>query len=211
GVAEWIEALGRPEEHAEMVAHHWRSALELTRAAGRDDVRLEERTRFAFREAGDRAFALNSHSVAASYYEQALEIWPVSDPERPMLLFQRARALTISLDDRRVAALEEARDALVAARDRAGAAEAEACFAQVAWYQGHDADKLAHLAAAEELVAGAVRSPSTTRVLAFSARYRMLAGDYEGGLALAREASALAEELRLDELHVHALITIGTA
>jgi class 3 adenylate cyclase len=32
--AEWIESLGRPEDHAEMLAHHWRSALELARAAG---------------------------------------------------------------------------------------------------------------------------------------------------------------------------------
>ena len=34
--AEWIEALGRPEDHAEMVAHHYLAALELSRAAGLD-------------------------------------------------------------------------------------------------------------------------------------------------------------------------------
>ena len=34
--AEWIESLGRPEDHAEMVAHHYASALELARAAGQD-------------------------------------------------------------------------------------------------------------------------------------------------------------------------------
>ena len=34
GVAEWIEGLGRPEDHAEMLAHHWHSAFELYRAAG---------------------------------------------------------------------------------------------------------------------------------------------------------------------------------
>ena len=32
-VAEWIESLGRPDDHAEMLAHHWGSALELGRAA----------------------------------------------------------------------------------------------------------------------------------------------------------------------------------
>ena len=34
GVAEWIEGLGRPDDHAEMLAHHWQSAFELARAAG---------------------------------------------------------------------------------------------------------------------------------------------------------------------------------
>ena len=32
--AEWIESLGRPEDHAEMLAHHYASALEYARAAG---------------------------------------------------------------------------------------------------------------------------------------------------------------------------------
>jgi len=32
--AEWIESLGRPEDHAEMVAHHYVNALELARASG---------------------------------------------------------------------------------------------------------------------------------------------------------------------------------
>ncbi|HET7856247.1 MAG TPA: AAA family ATPase [Gaiellaceae bacterium] len=32
--AEWMESLGRAEDHAEMLAHHYLTALELTRAAG---------------------------------------------------------------------------------------------------------------------------------------------------------------------------------
>ena len=35
--AEWIESLGRPDDHAELVAHHYLRALELARAAGRGD------------------------------------------------------------------------------------------------------------------------------------------------------------------------------
>src|ERR671937_214952 len=34
--AEWIESLGRPDDHAEMVAHHYASALDLSRAARQD-------------------------------------------------------------------------------------------------------------------------------------------------------------------------------
>ena len=32
--AEWLEALGRPDDHAEMLAHHYSTALEYARAAG---------------------------------------------------------------------------------------------------------------------------------------------------------------------------------
>ena len=34
-VAEWIDGLGRPEDHAEMLAYHWSSALELVRGVRR--------------------------------------------------------------------------------------------------------------------------------------------------------------------------------
>jgi tetratricopeptide (TPR) repeat protein len=50
-----------------------------------------------------------------------------------------------------------------------------------------------------------------TRVLAVSARYRMLAGEHAQGLRLGTAALAMADDLDLDELRAHALITIGTA
>src|SRR3954451_24237679 len=58
--AEWIEALGRTEDQAEMVAHHYVSAFELARAAGQDVSAMTGRMRGALREAGDRALALNA-------------------------------------------------------------------------------------------------------------------------------------------------------
>ena len=54
-VAEWIDALGRREDDAEMLAHHYSTALDLARAAGDVDPVLEAQTRSALREAGDRA------------------------------------------------------------------------------------------------------------------------------------------------------------
>src|SRR5207249_8746628 len=58
--AEWVDSLGRSQDHAEMLAHHYLSALELTRAAGQETVALEAPARLALREAGDRARALNA-------------------------------------------------------------------------------------------------------------------------------------------------------
>jgi hypothetical protein len=210
-VAEWIESLGRPDDHAEMVAYHWRSALELARAAGTDDEKLVERTRFALRDAGDRATALNAYAAAAEYYAEALALWPPDDSERADLLFRLARALHLASDDRREQALEEARDALIATGDNAQAAEASAFLARIAWYRGTREDSLRHLTFAEELVAAAPPSAAKARVLATSARQRTLAGDTDLGERLAREAVAMAEELGLAELAAHAHASVGTA
>src|SRR5262249_52279761 len=38
--AEWVDALGRQEDHAEMLAYHYVSALELARAAGEETTGL---------------------------------------------------------------------------------------------------------------------------------------------------------------------------
>jgi class 3 adenylate cyclase len=64
-VAEWIDGLGRPEDHSEMLAYHWSTALEFVRASGGDDADVAERTRLALRAAGDRAFALNAFGPAS--------------------------------------------------------------------------------------------------------------------------------------------------
>ncbi|HXY81724.1 MAG TPA: adenylate/guanylate cyclase domain-containing protein [Gaiellaceae bacterium] len=209
-VAEWIDSLGRPEDHGEMLAHHWRAALELARATGLDTGHLAERTRVALRGAGDRAFALNAYDAAEGYYDEALGLWPPDD-ERPGLLFRRAHALYLAGDERREPALEEARDALVAAGNREEAGEAAAFLARSAWYRGSRDEAFSHLASAEELVAGGSASAAKAHVLTVSARLRTLAGERQEGLRLADQALELARRLELAELEAHALTTIGTA
>jgi class 3 adenylate cyclase/tetratricopeptide (TPR) repeat protein len=210
-IAEWIESLGRPEDHAEMLAHHWQSALELSSAAGMDDPTLRERTRDALTEAGDRAFALNAFVPAAKYFSAALELWPEEASGRPQLIFRRARALQISDDDRAGDALEEATAALLAAGEVDAAGEAESLRAQFFWYRGQRDAADAHLATAQDLIEGRPASPAKARILCVAARFRMLAGDGEQALRVGQEALALAEDLALDELRAHALATIGGA
>jgi class 3 adenylate cyclase len=93
--AEWLEALAadRSEDVAEMLAHHYVSALEYCRATGGDTAALEKRARVALREAGDRAAALNAFAAAERFYRAALEHSPEEDPERPQLRFRYGRAL----------------------------------------------------------------------------------------------------------------------
>jgi class 3 adenylate cyclase/tetratricopeptide (TPR) repeat protein len=209
-VAEWTVSLGRPEDHAEMVAHHLRSALELARAAGQDVEELEERTRLALRDAGDRASSLNAFGQAEGYYRDALALSADGDPERPQLLFRLARALHLAERDGQESALETAREALLAAGYAEQTAEAEAFLADVAWYQGNQALMFDRLDEASRLLEGAQPSAAKARVLAITARRYVISGRLEGE-QIARGALELAEELGLDELRAHALGTIGVA
>jgi class 3 adenylate cyclase/tetratricopeptide (TPR) repeat protein len=206
--AEWIESLGRPEDHAEMVAHHWRSALELSRASGADDPKLVDRTRLALRHAGDRAFALNSFPTAAALYEDALALWPSDDSERPQLRFATGRALHYAYDERRVEALERARDALLAVDDTDLAAEAESFLGLISWYRGRGEAAREHMTRAAALAGDSI-SPSAARVLAVSARMREIGFEHELASQLADSALTMAETLGLDEIRAHALTTVG--
>src|SRR5439155_3561731 len=88
---EWIESLGRPEDHAEMVAHHYASAVELARSAGGGIDALAPRARTAFREAGDRAARLSALAEAERYYTEAISLTSSDDPAWPELLLARGR------------------------------------------------------------------------------------------------------------------------
>ena len=207
--AAWIESLGRAEDHAESVAHHYLSALELARAAGHDASGLEEHARRAFRNAGDRAAALFTYGAALEFYERALELWPLDDPERGELVFRRAEA-GFHLD-RRLEPLVEARDALLAAGNSERAAEAETLLALAFYFQNDNQRALEHAARAAAMVQAAPPSRAKTFVLANQARLLAVTGHNEDAIPIGREALALAEELALNELRANALNTIGMA
>jgi len=208
--AQWIESLGRPEDHAEMVAHHYASALELARAAGQDVGDLAVRTRAALREAGEHALTLNALAQAEEYFRHALALTEAGEPERPRLLLQYGRVRYLR-DLEGVDELTEARESLSATGDRDGAAEASLMLADIAWQGGSRDGMLRDLEAARAFVDGGPRSRTQVAVIAEVARYEMLADRLQEALELGREALALAEELGLDDLRSHALNTIGVA
>jgi class 3 adenylate cyclase len=206
--AAWIESLGRPEDHAETLAHHYLSALDLTRAAGRDTADLAPQARSALGDAGDHALALHAFAPATRYYRAALGLWPEdARAQRAGLLFRLALTLRGSGEDEDGVALEQARSALLAAGDRAGAAEAEARLTELWWLKGDRDRAFEHLERAQELARDQPASAAKAYVLSELARYQMLADEFDPQTA--QQALELAEELGLGEVRAHVLITAG--
>jgi hypothetical protein len=208
--AEWIASLGRPEDHAEMLAHHYSNALDYARAAGADTGSLAEHARVVLRIAGDRAVALNAFAEAARYYETALGLGPPDDPTRPNLLLDYGKAL-FRADNATEGILAEARDALIAVHEPAAAAEAEILIADLYWRRGERARAEPHVERTALLVAGAAPSRSTAYVLSQIARLLLLAGEGRRAIETGSEAARMAAGLGLEEIEAHALCTIGSA
>ena len=209
--AGWIDGLGRPDDHAEMLAHHYGEALALAQAAGADLSALKEPARGALRDAGDRAMALHAYAAALRFYEQALSVWPEHDPERASLLFRRARAVFF-LEIDRTDLLEEARAALVAAGDREAAAEAEVLHALALRIGGRPLDALDRARSAVALLEDAPPSRAKAHGLANLARLLMVSTErHEEAIKTGEVALAMAEDLGLGELAAHSLNSIGMA
>jgi DNA-binding SARP family transcriptional activator len=69
--AEWIDSLGRPEDHAEMLAHHYLAALEDERRDA-DVTTLVERAGQALHRAGIRAIRLSANERAVENFSCAI-------------------------------------------------------------------------------------------------------------------------------------------
>jgi tetratricopeptide (TPR) repeat protein len=211
--AEWIEALSADrEDRAEMLAHHYLSALEFGRAAGQDVESIAERARVALREAGDRAYSLNAIAAAAGFYREAIELSADDDPERGHLLARYGRSLFLS-DWRSdaVGILEEACERLLAAGELEEAAAAEVTLAILHWYKVEQDRAAPHFEHAAKLIEGAAPSRAKAEVLTELGRFAVLADEDAKGLDLARQALAMAEELGLASVLVRVLNTVGVA
>jgi class 3 adenylate cyclase/tetratricopeptide (TPR) repeat protein len=208
--AEWIESLGRSEDHGELLAHHYTSALELAEAAG---VALPEDVAAcaarALGEAGDRALALNAFGAAREFYRRALSLTPATDRRRPRLLLRASEVESATWGDEALPA--EAAEALRAAGDVEGAAEAELILAALAWTRGDGDVAGSHVEAARKLVADAPASPTKARVLAETVRYAALGGRDEESVAVGQEALAMADRFGLDELRAYTLLYVGSS
>ncbi|HEY3068702.1 MAG TPA: adenylate/guanylate cyclase domain-containing protein [Gaiellaceae bacterium] len=208
--AEWIASLSadRSEDRAEMLAHHYMSALELAQAAGEDTGGFAEPARMAFREAGDRALSLNAFSAASRFYSAALELWPADEQERPNLLLRLGLA-RYKGEATGAEILEEARDGLLAAGDFEAAAEAEVHLGNIRGTQGLRDLEAEHIERAAKLLDGIPASKSKVYTLTQLAGSSMMAGRYEDAIRAGRDALEMADKFGLDESRSHALSSIG--
>jgi class 3 adenylate cyclase len=209
--AEWVESLGRPDDHVELLAHHFLSALEYTPEDDAASAKLATRACSALRDAGDGASALNAFAKASEFYREALRLWPAEEPGRPQLLFRHASALHVTGDPRERELLEDARKALLTIGDVESAAEADTLLAEMWWHEGRGDYVEHHLQHAASLVGDRTASAAKVRVLGAVAKFRMRADELDEAIEVGQEVRALAEELGLHELLADALITVGTA
>jgi len=206
--AEWIEALGRPEDHSETIAHHYLRALDFATASGQPDYDFHVSARAALREAGDRALALSSFATAERFYAAALDLWSGGTPAELLFRLGSARFRAAGTGSELLA---QSAELLLAAGDAERAAEAEVMLGEEIWMQGRRRVGFGHLERAVALLHDAPPSRSKAYVLCSLARFLRNDGRYEEAIRAGREALAMAEELGLDELCANALDTIGVA
>jgi class 3 adenylate cyclase/tetratricopeptide (TPR) repeat protein len=208
--AGWLESLGRSADHAELLAQHYLSAIELARAAGQSTDPYARRALDAVMEAGERAMALNAYPSAARYFESAIELMPADDPKRPAALFRYGKALRFA-EEAGADVLADAEAALRSVGDLESAAEAAVLQAELAWFGGDGPSSAAHLERAGKLVDHLPASASKAFVLSDLSRYHMLAARHQEAISVGRQALEVADALGLDEIRAHALNNVGTA
>lgn len=190
--ATWIEQLaGRREDKAELLAHHYSTALDLYNQSGQDAGSLAVRARAALIQAGRQAQALTAHATAAGHYARALELMADDDPARAPLLCDYAltRSLAGTPDE---AVFQAAVDAQVASEDWERAAWMEHSLAQWASFRLGDRERAdAHEARAAVYAARVPDRPITGLVAAARAYRLLVAGRTEEALAFVDEAERI--------------------
>jgi class 3 adenylate cyclase/tetratricopeptide (TPR) repeat protein len=209
----WIEAVAeRLEDHAEVLAHHYSTALELAKASWAEDVaELEEQTRRFLLLAGDRAMSLDV-SRAKAYYHRALELSPSPDTHRADVLAKLGEAQRLGGESQEAEPnLHQAIELFRSAGNDIAAAWATLKLAVAIANRGD-------VAAAIQLIRDAIvllepRGPSPLLALAYAyhAQALAIAGEVRQGLEWASKAISLAEPFGASDSLVEARRARGMA
>ncbi|HET8742405.1 MAG TPA: AAA family ATPase, partial [Gaiella sp.] len=209
-VARWIESLpeDRREDRAELLAHHYVEAIELSRSAGLDSAELEPAAAHALRESGLRALAVGAHPAAVRALRAAAGLRGGELDAHALRALGKALTFTESGG---LVELERAYGLLLEGGQRAEAAAAAADLGFGLWQHGDGAGSASWMQRALELIDEGGRSPHEAHVLAQGARRAMLAGDTAVAVELADRALELATAIGAEEVRIAALITRSTA
>ncbi|HKV68582.1 MAG TPA: AAA family ATPase, partial [Gaiellales bacterium] len=209
--AGWLESLSGRHDHAEILVHHYVTALECAVAAGQEADVLRAAACSSLLDAAEHALAVPSYPAAARFASSALQLNLDGARERPRLLLAQGLALAME-GQPAVETLERAYEELLAAGDRARAAEAQST---VGWLHasGGDLDR-ASLADARALELLETLPPSRVKALVLSNAGSHLVFKPEHrarGLRLLRECLEVARARGLAEFEAESLEFIGLA
>jgi class 3 adenylate cyclase/tetratricopeptide (TPR) repeat protein len=198
--ARWIEgrAGDRVEDQADILAHHYATAVELARASGDADraAELEPPALRFLSLAGDRALRLDA-AGALPILERALALEPPGHPERPRVLLRFGEAAHLASRFREsISALEEAAAAFGEQGDVRGATRARLLLALPL---GRIDYPRVSVVVGEALAAVEPLGPSVDLVaaLAEAAAWEALGNRNETATELAERALAMARDLGL--------------
>jgi class 3 adenylate cyclase/tetratricopeptide (TPR) repeat protein len=200
--AAWLErkAGERVEDLADVLAHHYRAALELNRAAGigeQEEQLLAQAIRY-MALAGERALSLDVDQ-AEHQLTFALDLAPADDPMRSSLLDRWARAV------QQQGRLQEAREAFEQAldlhRDRDEPIVVGPLMIRLALVLFRLGDRRSDgmIDAALELLEAQPHGPELVSAYTYTAGNRALTGRYPEAVQAAERAGVLASELGLPE------------
>lgn len=209
--AEWLERLGRPDDHAELLAHHYQQALELGRAAGdEDDPTLVQHARDALRAAGERALALSAYTAASQFFADALALSASDDPAHPRLLLERARVL-LALGEAGPELFTELLQAFRVAEDIEGQAQAATLAARFSHQAGDRGAADRYIALALDATTDRPLSRARGEALTTQTSFLMLGGRFADAIRVGAEARLLVEALGLEELRPQLHNYVGCA
>jgi class 3 adenylate cyclase/tetratricopeptide (TPR) repeat protein len=200
--AAWIEDVAgeRVADSAELLAHHYERALELTRAAGEDVGELERDAVRFLMLAAERAVRLDGEKARA-HFERALALTHPGDPDRLRVLLFGSRLIGISgftgnhADDVLRQAVDEAR----AIGDVKAQAEALAWMSRAAWRRGDTARQLELLQEAAGVLEGLPPSRELSIVLTRLVAAHGMAGRSAAALTGAEQAIPVVREFGSEE------------
>jgi len=212
--AEWIERMAaeRLSDRAELLAHHYGQALELSRAAGSEAVdALGASTRRALMMAGENAMTLDV-SRATECFDEVLALLPADHPERASALYFKAEAVK---DAGRYEEAERGyREAISAFReigDRVGEGAGLTKLANVLWERGSLAESRERLAEAVAILESEPPGVDLATCFAFVASARIVAGSFSDAIDWCDRALELATKLDVGWLESRALSYRGVA
>jgi class 3 adenylate cyclase/tetratricopeptide (TPR) repeat protein len=213
--ARWLERLAgeRVSDHAEVLAHHLDSALDLSRAAGTVEGLEEiEATASAFwLMAGRRAMALDV-TRAEACFDRALAPLPEGRPGRaPALLGKAESVLAAGRYGEAEAICAETIDAFRSLGDRIGEGAALDLMANVLWERGDVGACHQRLDRAVEILEAEPPGVELVEALTSMASVHLLSGRFRDAIAWCDRSQALASRLGADWLIPRALSFRGVA